>query len=112
MRSFELLSQGHHESSIREAFKHVEIEIRQKSGLGSENGVKLIRMAFHPQNGPLTNMTVPEAEREALSNYISGVYGLYRNPCSHRDVDLGFEETFEILVIASNILKIIENTKV
>jgi hypothetical protein len=33
-----------------------------------------------------------------------------KNPCSHRDVKMSFYEAFEKIVVASNILKIIEES--
>ena len=43
-----------------------------------------------------------------MANYIAGAYGFYKNPCSHRDVEMEFLEAFERIVIASNILKLVE----
>jgi Protein of unknown function (Hypoth_ymh) len=71
-------------------------------------GLNLIRRAFHPENGPLTNMSLPKAEREALCHYLAGAFGYYKNPCSHRDVDMDFLSAFERIVVASDLLKIVE----
>ena len=109
-KSFELLAKRQFESAVLQAFKCVEIRIREKSGSSADDvGVKLIRRAFDPKTGVLTNMSLPVAEREALSNYVAGAYGLYKNPCSHRDVEMEFLEAFERIVIASNILKLVED---
>jgi hypothetical protein len=37
-----------------------------------------IRRAFHPENGPLTDMSLPKAEREALCHYLAGAFGYYK----------------------------------
>jgi hypothetical protein len=43
-----------------------------------------------------------------MANYIAGGYGLYKNPCSHREVEMEFLDAFERIVVASNILKMVE----
>lgn len=57
----------------------------------------------------MTNLELPKAEREAFSNYIAGAYGFYKNPCSHRDIELALITAFERLVVASDLLKIVES---
>ena len=109
-RSFELLSDGHFESAVLQAFKQIETLIRREIGASAEEvGVKLLRKAFHPTDGPLTDMNLPRAEQEAFSNYISGAFGYYKNPCSHRDVDMDFVSAFDRIVVASDLLKIVDS---
>ena len=111
-RSFKLLNDGQFESAVLQAFKTIETKIREKISADSENvGVKLIRKAFHPEKGPLTDYALPKAEREAFCNYIAGAFGYYKNPCSHRDVEMDFISAFDRIVVASDLLKIIEKSK-
>jgi len=111
-KSFSLLNSGQFESAVIQAFKTIETTIRKKIDAEPEEvGVKLIRRAFHPESGPLSDPELPKAEREAFSNYIAGAYGFYKNPCSHRDVDMDFIAAFERIVVASDLLKVIENSK-
>ena len=106
---FSLMSAEKYENAVTEAFKIVEIIIREKAGLSNEDhGVKLIRKAFHPETGTLTDKSLPFSERESMANYIAGAYGVHRNPSSHRKVKLTFVEAFERIVVASNILNMIE----
>jgi len=108
-RSFELLAKRQFESAVLQAFKCIEIRIREKTGFPKDEvGVRLIRKAFDPLSGPLADPSLPVAEREAEANYVAGAYGFYKNPCSHRNVEMEFLEAFERIVIASNILKIVE----
>lgn len=107
--SFQLLNSGHFDSAVLEAFKAVETGIRKRLKAGADEvGVTLIRQAFHPESGPLSHMSLPKAEREALSHYVAGAFAYYRNPCSHRDVGLEFLSAFERIVVASELLKIVE----
>lgn len=111
-KSFTLLNTGQFESAVLQAFKTIETKIREKITASSEEyGMRLIRKAFHPESGPLTDTKLPKAERESFSNYIAGAFGFYKNPCSHRDVELNFQTAFDRIVVASDLLKTIENAK-
>jgi uncharacterized protein (TIGR02391 family) len=106
-----LLKAGQFESAVLQAFKALETSIREKIGADLDHiGVKLIRKAFHPDKGRLTDLSLPKSEREALCNYIAGAFGYYKNPCSHRDVDMDFHTAFDRIVVASDLLKIIERS--
>ncbi|WP_395042881.1 TIGR02391 family protein [Flavobacterium sp.] len=110
-KSFKLLEGGHYESAVLQAFKCIETRIRKLTKADAEDvGIKLIRKAFNSENGCLTDMNLPVSEREAFSNYISGAFGYYKNPCSHRDVELDFISTFDRIVVASDLLKIIDKS--
>ncbi len=112
-KSFDLLSTGHFDSAVLQAFKLLETKIRKKINAPPEEiGLSLIRRAFHPDNGPLTNFELPKSERESFANYIAGAFGYYKNPCSHRDVEMGFLQAFERIVVASDLLKVVENAAV
>jgi len=111
-KSFPLLNNGQFESAVLQAFKTIETRIREKISADPEDvGVKLIRKAFNPENGPLTDYDLPKAEREAFCNYIAGAFGYYKNPCSHRDVEMDFISAFDRIVVASDLLKVIEKSK-
>ena len=108
--SFGLLKSGELESAVLKAYKILETRIRKKiGGAPDEIGVNLIRRAFHPENGPLSDHGLPRAEREAFSNYIAGAFGFYKNPCSHRDVEMDHISAFDRIVVASDLLKIVES---
>jgi uncharacterized protein (TIGR02391 family) len=112
-KSFELLYTRQFDSAVLQAFKCIEIAIRGKCRFSDEDyGVPLIRKAFNPQTGPLTDYSVPVAEREALAHFIAGAYALYKNPCSHKEVKMDFYDAFERIVVASKIMKIVEETTV
>lgn len=105
-KCFSLLNTNQFESAVLQAFKAIEVSIRKKINANPEVvGVRLIRNAFNPENGPLTNQNLPKAEREAFCNNIAGAFGFYKNPCSHRDVDMDFITAFDRIVVASDLLK-------
>jgi len=108
-KSFQLLHAGQFESAVTQAFKAVETKVRE--GIGAELaevGVRLIRRAFHPENGLLTDPSLPTAERESLCNYAAGAFGYYKNPCSHREVEMDFIGAFYRIVVASDLLEIVD----
>lgn len=112
-KCFSLLGSGEYESAALQAFKAIETTIREKINAPLEQfGERLIKAAFSPENGLLTNQTLPKSERFAFCNYITGAFSFYRNPSSHRDVDLDFITAFDKIVVASDLLKAIEDAKV
>jgi len=100
---------GDYDTSVFQAFKELEVRIREASGSKPEDyGVPLARKAFHPQTGPLTDLATTEGEREALMHLIAGAIGSYKNPHSHRKVSVGAEEAVEMIVLASHLYKIVD----
>lgn len=100
---------GDYDTAVFQAYKELEVKIREAANLKPEDiGVPMVRKAFHPQSGPLVDTSTPEAEREALMHLMGGALGSYKNPHSHRKVQLGPEEAVEMIVLASHLYKIAE----
>jgi uncharacterized protein (TIGR02391 family) len=113
LRAYKLFLSGEYESAVLQAFKVVEVEVRRVAKLGLDDvGTKLMRKAFDSERGPLTDKRLPIAEREAIAHLFAGGIGLYKNPCSHRHVEMDYHEAFEKLNLASHLLKLIDSVRI
>jgi uncharacterized protein (TIGR02391 family) len=101
---------GQYAVAVFLAMKAVEVAVRKASSLGDNLlGTKLMREAFDKNSGVLTDMAAEEGEREARAHLFAGAIGSYKNPHSHRDVDLDDpDEAIEIIMLANHLLRIVE----
>ena len=111
-KAYPALRREEFDTAVFRAFKAVEVQVRALSNLPANLvGTALMRKAFDAESGPLTNRSVPKPEREALSHMFAGVIGCYKNPHSHRDVELTFNEAFEMLLVASHLLQVLDRVQ-
>jgi uncharacterized protein (TIGR02391 family) len=105
-----LYHRSRYETAVFEAMKAVEVSVRETAGLSAKDiGTALMRKAFDPEVGPLTDMGTEKAEREARSHLFTGAIGSYKNPHSHRYVVLDDpDEAAEIILLANRLLRIVD----
>lgn len=110
---WELFNRGKYDSAVFEAMKSVEVAVRDASGLTARDiGTPLMRRAFDPETGPLTDLADEKSEREARSALFAGAIGSYKNPHSHRKVALDDpDEAAEIVMLANHLLRIVDERK-
>lgn len=103
-----LFIRGDYETAIFQAFKEVEIRVRTNAGLSTDLiGVDLMRQAFHQENGPLTDKDRILSERQATAHLFAGAIGLFKNPSSHRDVNLeDVSEAAELILFANHLIRL------
>lgn len=105
-----IFERGIYGPAVFEALKHVEIAVREAGGYEeNDRGTDLMRKAFHVDTGNLTDPNQHPAEKQARSDMFAGAIGSYKNPGSHRDVEITAEEATEMIIVASHLLRIIDS---
>jgi uncharacterized protein (TIGR02391 family) len=102
---------GEFDVAVFQAMKAVEVAVREAAEFGDEViGVSLMRQAFLPEGGRLTDPDADRGEQVARMELFSGAIGSYKNPHSHRDVDLNDPvEVIEIVLLANHLLRIVDS---
>jgi uncharacterized protein (TIGR02391 family) len=103
---------GDYDTAVFQAFREVEIAVRKASKLApTDIGVNLMRKAFG-RAGPLEDPHAPDAERDGVVALFVGGVATYKNPQSHRDVDLSDpHEAAEIIGFSSQLLRIVDRRR-
>jgi len=104
------LMRGDLDDAVLTSFRAVEEAVRSAGGYTADDvGTALMRKAFDKNSGPLTDKSLPEAEREARAHLFAGAIGSYKNPHSHRTVNLrDVRDAQEQVVLASHLLRIVD----
>jgi uncharacterized protein (TIGR02391 family) len=108
---------GEYDTAVFQAFREVEVAVRRGGGFPDDLvGVNLMREAFKPAKnnnpaGPLTDELLPIAEQEGMASLFAGAIGLYKNPQSHRNAPTDATDAAEVIVFASQLLRIIDRVK-
>jgi uncharacterized protein (TIGR02391 family) len=72
---------GDYGTAVFLAMRAVEVAVREAAGFDDgDHGVPMVRRAFNKDNGPLTDGSAQEAEREALAALFAGAIGFLQEP--------------------------------
>jgi uncharacterized protein (TIGR02391 family) len=93
--------------AVFQAMKALEVAVRDASRLADGMvGVKLMRNAFAADSGILAYFAAEGGERQARAELFAAAVGSYKNPQSHRDVNLNDPvEAVEIIMLASHFIE-------
>jgi len=113
-RVYPAFLRGEYDTAIFQAFREIEVSVRQAGQFSDDLvGDRLMRAAFASAKsssspGPLTDLQLPAGEQEAMSHLFAGAFGLYRNSTAHRYVPTEPEEAAEVIMFASQLLRIVD----
>jgi uncharacterized protein (TIGR02391 family) len=103
---------GDYDTAIFQAYREVEVAVRLAGNLPQGMiGEKLMRTAFAPGSGPLCDIQLPTGEQEAMAHLFAGAFGFYRNSTAHRYVPTDPEQAAEVIMFASQLLRIVDRVK-
>jgi uncharacterized protein (TIGR02391 family) len=108
---------GEYDTAIFQAFREVEVAVREAGQFSAaDHGTDLMRAAFKVSKkpsspGPLTDSSIPLGEQEAMGHLFAGAFGLYRNSTAHRYVPTKPEEAVEVIMVASQLLRIVDRLR-
>ena len=102
---------GEYDTAVFQAFKEVEAAVRTAGGFqATDIGTDVMGKAFNYNSGTLTDMTLPETERQAMLALFTGAVGLFKNPSSHRHRALSNpKEAAEMISFASLLMRIVDS---
>lgn len=104
---------GEYELAAFAAMKEVEVRVRDLAGApDSLLGVKLVRQAFGPGGGVLTDPDLDPGEQVATMELFAGAIGLFKNPPSHRQVDYDDPtEAAEVVLLADLLMRLLDRVE-
>lgn len=103
---------GDYAYAIFTSMREVEVAVREASNAPqNETGVKLMNRVFG-KAGPLRDPSAEEAEENALQHLFAGALGRYKNPHSHRLVEIeNVTEAIQVVHLASLLLQEVDRRK-
>jgi hypothetical protein len=102
-----LLRDQHLDSAIRRAFVILKERLVKRFELNQNlDGSELVNAVFG-KTGVLAGR-IPEWEQRGMRDLLNGLYGMFRNPYGHRDIDPGWFEAAAVLGLIDWVLKKID----
>jgi hypothetical protein len=110
-RVYPAFLRGDYQTAIFQAFLEVEVAVRNAAKLPQETtGDDVMNHAFG-RSGPLVDQKIPAAEQKAMLLLFKGAFGFYRNSAGHRHIPMSPTGTAEVIMFASQLLRIVDELK-
>ena len=102
-----------YDTAVFAAFRAVEVAVRSAADLpDSAVGVDLMRQAFRPGTGRLTDILTHLGEQEAIMHFFAGAIGSFKNPASHRaNTVKSTNDAVSLVQLADFMLRIVDVRK-
>jgi uncharacterized protein (TIGR02391 family) len=103
----------HYDEAVFNAFKCVEEDIRNRAGAAPEDvGVALVSKAMNPK-APILVFSGVTAEQEAFHSLFRGAIGAFKNPHSHRFIELAdSNDALRLLQFASLLMSLLARSNI
>ena len=107
------LARGDHETAVFKSFRAVEIAVREAGAFKAKDiGADLMKDAFKPGAGPLTDLALPISEQEAMAAMFVAAIKYFKNPHSHRLSPIEEQKAAqEMVTFASHLLRIVDDRR-
>ena len=116
-RVYPAFLRGEYDTAIFQAFREIEVAVRAAGHFSqADHGTDLMREAFKVAKksgkpGPLTDLTLPLGEQDAMGHLFAGAFGVYRNSTGHRHVPTNPEEAAEVIMFASQLMRLVDRLR-
>ena len=102
-----LYADGHYKHAAQEAMTQVEQAIKEKTGLGHQYGVNLVKHIFGQGSGVKLRVPFgPHMQREAEALF-HAAFSYYRNYATHEGDRIDEMYAFRVMVLATELLELI-----
>lgn len=107
-----MFRRGQYPEAVFAAMREVEVRVRSTSGMSEGDiGVTLMKNAFK-EGGQLHDESLEAGEAQARMALFWGAIGVYKNPPSHRIVNIEeSQEAAEAVLFANNLLRIVSRVE-
>ena len=103
---------GEYDVAVFQAMKAVEVAVRRAGKFKDDMLGKTLMQEAFKEGGPLADPHAEKGEQVGRMNLFMGAIASYKNPHSHRDIQLDSpEEAVEIIMLANHLLRIVDGRK-
>jgi len=99
---------GSWDDAVLNAYKTVEERLRAITGSFDSDAMELIKQAFHPSTGILTDPRIWPSEKEGVHQLFRGAFLTFRNSPAHRYTFSNQDEACDAIILANRLYIMID----